>query len=578
MTGTHPYTCILVSDFNLQNFSGYIANNPEFPCIEPIAVPFGQPIATLLNRELPCWRNSPDVALVWSRPQSVIAEFDALLRYEPISLKTVIQQVDEYSSLLINMSQWVRFAFVPSWVMPPYRHVFSVMDMKTEIGPSNTLMRMNLRLAENLANASNIFVLNADKWIALAGTHAFSPKLWYLGKIPFGNEVFKAAVLDIKAALRGMLGHARKLIIVDLDETLWGGVVGDTGWENLVLGGHHHIGEAYADFQRALKSMQNRGILLSIVSKNEEQVALEAFEKHPEMVLKVEDFAGWRINWQDKAQNIIDLLTELNLGPQSAVFIDDSEVERARVKESLPDVLVPDWPKDPLFYTETLFRLRCFELPSLSSEDTARTNMYLSENKRRKLKENIPSLEEWLRHLAICVKVEKLDTANLQRATQLLNKTNQMNLSTRRLSEAELMAWAQEDHHRLWTLRVSDKFGDAGLTGIVSLEIKDHSAQIVDFILSCRVLGRKIEETMLAIVIDRVQACGIENVFARYIATSKNKPCLDFFESLAPRFQRQGDCFVRDTKLPFPVPEHIELDRAFYHGPSYDKNTQNEKP
>ena len=277
------------------------------------------------------------------------------------------------------------------------------------------------------------------------------------------------------------------------------------------------------------------------------------------MVLKLEDFAGWRINWQDKAQNIIDLLSELNLGPQSAVFIDDNPAERARVKESLPEVLVPDWPEDPLFYPATLLSLRCFELPSLSREDLDRTTMYLSETKRRELKKTTGSLEEWLARLGIRVQVEVLQAANLQRATQLLNKTNQMNLATRRMSEAELMAWAEQEHHRLWTLRVSDKFGDAGLTGIISLEIQDRSARIVDFILSCRVLGRKIEETMLAVAICHAQESGGENVYARYIATSKNKPCLDFFKNLAPRFQQQGECFILDAKQPFPVPEHVEL-------------------
>jgi len=554
-----PCTCVLVSDFNLQNFAGYVANDPEFPGIEPITAPFGQPVATLLNRELPCWRNTPDVALIWTRPQSVISVFNALLRYEPVPLQKVLQQVDDYSSLLINMSQWVRWAFVPSWVLPSYQSVFGVLDMKTEVGLTNTIMRMNLRLAENLAKAANIYVLNTHNWIVQAGLQAFSPKLWYLGKIPFGNEVFKAAARDIKAALRGMLGYARKLIIVDLDETLWGGIVGDAGWENLVLGGHHHIGEAYADFQQALKSMQNRGILLAVVSKNEEQVALEAIRKHPEMVLKLEDFAGWRINWQDKVQNIIDLMTELNLGLQSAVFIDDNPVERARVKESLPEVLVPDWPEDPLFYPAALLSLGCFELPSLSREDLARTTLYLSENKRRELKQTVGSLEDWLTRLSIRVQVEKLHPANLQRATQLLNKTNQMNLSTRRMSEAELMAWAEQEHHRLWILRVSDKFGDAGLTGIVSLEIQDQRAQIVDFILSCRVLGRNIEETMLATAIHHAHSLGIQTVYARYIATSKNKPCLDFFKNLTPRFQQQGDCFVWEGKQTFAVPGHIEL-------------------
>jgi FkbH-like protein len=175
------------------------------------------------------------------------------------------------------------------------------------------------------------------------------------------------------------------------------------------------------------------------------------------------------------------------------------------------------------------------------------------------LKKTVSSLEEWLTRLAIRVQVEELHPANLQRATQLLNKTNQMNLSTRRMSEAELMAWAGEKHHKLWTVRVSDKFGDAGLTGIVSLDIQDRNAQITDFILSCRVLGRKIEETMLSTAIHYAQALGVEDVVARYIATPKNKPCLDFFKSLAPRFQQQGECFIIDGEEPFPVPEHIEL-------------------
>jgi FkbH-like protein len=198
-------------------------------------------------------------------------------------------------------------------------------------------------------------------------------------------------------------------------------------------------------------------------------------------------------------------------------------------------------------------------MPSLSEEDLIRTSMYLTENKRQALKKTIGSLEEWLTRLAIRVQVEELHPANLQRATQLLNKTNQMNLSTRRMSEAELTAWAADNHHRLWTLRVSDKFGDAGLTGIISLEIQVQSAQIVDFILSCRVMGRKIEEAMLATAIQYVRELGVKEVYARYIPTSKNKPCLDFFKSLTPRFQQQGERFIQDSKMPFTVPEHIEL-------------------
>ena len=559
VTDKQPHTCVLVSDFNLQNFAGYAAQDPEVPQLKPIAAPLGQPVPSQLDQAAPHWQGPPDAAVIWTQPQSVNSAFNALLSYEQVPLRNVLQEVDEYGSLLVNLSERVRYAFVPSWVLPTYRSVFGVLDMKTELGLTNTLMRMNLRLAENLGKVSNIHVLNTQKWIERAGTDAFNPKLWYLGKIPFGHEVFKAAVQDIKAALRGMLGYARKLIIIDLDDTIWGGIVGDVGWENLALGGHHPHGEAYADFQRALQSMKNRGILLAIVSKNDEQVALEAIRNHPEMVLASEDFVGWRINWQDKVQNIVELMTELNLGPQSAVFIDDSPVERARVKESLPEVLVPDWPEDPLLYPASLLSLRCFEMPSVSGEDLSRTAMYLSESQRRDLKKTVRSLEEWLKHLAICVRVEELHPANLQRAAQLLNKTNQMNLSTRRMAEAELMEWAAHHHRKLWTVRVSDRFGEAGLTGIVSLEIQDRRAQIVDFILSCRVLGRNIEEAMLSTAIRYAQASGVEDVYARYIPTSKNKPCFDFFKSLAPRFHQQGELFIRNPGQPFPPPDHIEL-------------------
>ena len=555
-------TSVLISDFNLQNFSGYLANDPEIPGIKPISAPFGQPVSTLIDHKLPCWQKAPDIAVVWTRPQAVVPGVKGLLEYEQIPLQNVLQQVDEYCEHLISMSARVKYVFVPAWVLPSCRSLFGMLDMKTGIGLTNTLMRMNLRLVENLEKASNIHVLNSFDWVLQAGAQAFSPKLWYLGKIPFSNDVFKAAVQDIKAVLGGLFGYARKLIIVDLDDTLWGGIVGDTGWEHLTLGGHHHIGEAYADFQRALQSLLKRGIVLAIVSKNEEQVALEAIRNHPEMVLNPDDFAGWRINWQDKAQNIIDLLTELNLGPQAAVFIDDNPAERARVKESLPEVLVPDWPEDPLLYPAALHSLKCFELPSLSREDLARTTMYLSENKRRELKKAVSSLDEWLSRLDIQVRVETLIPSNLQRAAQLLNKTNQMNLTTRRLSETELMTWANQEHCRLWTLRVSDKFGDAGLTGIVSLEFHEQDVQIVDFILSCRVLGRKIEEAMIAIVIDNASSLGNKNVYAQYLPTAKNKPCLDFFKSLSPRLQQKGDCFVLDREQAFPVPGHIELINA----------------
>jgi FkbH-like protein len=371
--------------------------------------------------------------------------------------------------------------------------------------------------------------------------------------------VYKEAVKDMKAALTGIQGHSKKIIILDLDNILWGGVVGDLGWEHIVLGGHDPGGEAYVDFQVALKSLTNRGILLGIVSKNEEATALEAIKSHPEMVLKLEDFAGWKINWQDKAQNIIDLVSDLNLGLQSAIFIDDNPVEQARVRETLSEVLVPEWPADSLLYTRSLLGLRCFDTPSISKEDVERTRMYDNEEQRNELRKSLSSLDDWLTRLEIKIKVEELHEVNLQRTAQLLNKTNQMNLATRRMTEKELLDWAKGDDNKLWTFRVSDKLGDSGLTGIVSLEVNSSYCQIVDFILSCRVIGRKVEETMLYTAIQYARGLGLKSIKAEYIATPKNKPCLEFWKKSGFQVNEKGNSFTWDLEKKYDLPKQIEI-------------------
>ena len=242
-----------------------------------------------------------------------------------------------------------RSVFVPTWTQPSYERGLGLIDLR-EGGVARALHAMNHRLFEKLAAAGNVYVLDAERWMARVGKNAQPPKSWYIGKVPFHAEVFAEAARDIHAALGALAGRARKLLVLDLDDTMWGGIVGDVGWENLRLGGHDGTGEAFVDFQRAVKGLTRRGIVLAVVSKNEEATALEAIRKHPEMVVREEDLVAWRINWNDKAQNILEIVKELNLGLQSVVFIDDNPVERARVREALPEVLVPEWPEDKHLY------------------------------------------------------------------------------------------------------------------------------------------------------------------------------------------------------------------------------------
>ena len=552
--------CVLVSDFNMGNFAGYLNNDPESPPVAAVLAPYGQVVQTLTQADSPVWDRKPDGCVVWTRPEAVIESFNHLSMHESVATARILAEVDDYSALLLTAAARVRSLFVPAWTLPTSIRGCGMMDLRNEVGMANTLMRMNLRLADNVAGASNIYLLNTQKWIESSGESAFNPKLWYMGKVAFGNKVFAAAVKDLKAALRGIDGEARKLIIVDLDHTLWGGTVGDLGWENIRLGGHDAVGEACVDFQKALKALNNRGVLLGIVSKNEESIALEAIRKRKEMVLGIDDFCGWKINWKDKAQNVVDLVAEVNVGLQSTVFIDDDPMERQRVREALPEVFVPEWPADATRYRFALSGLRCFDVPALSAEDAARAEMYAVERRRTETRKRIGSVDEWLPTLGLKVRIEELDDFNLPRAAQLMNKTSQMNLATRRMTEGELADWAMQGNKKLWVFHVSDKFGDYGLTGLLGLETRDGKGRIADFVLSCRAMGRKVEETMISHSIQFARSEGMEEIYADYVQTRRNVPCLHFLARTLSAAADHEHRFHWDLSRDFPPPPHVEIE------------------
>jgi FkbH-like protein len=552
------HKAILISDFTMSVLAGYFNNDPVWPGIQTTVAPFGQVMQVLMDDGHDCWQTAPDIGVVWTRPQAVIEGFNKILQFEAVDLNDILEEVDAYCGALARLQRRLKWVFIPTWFLPSNQRGLGALDLRANGGFAHALMHMNLRLVQNLSSIPNYVVLDAQKWFARVGQRAFDSKLWYLGKIPFTNDVFKQAVRDVKAGLRALSGNARKLIILDLDDTLWSGTVGEVGWQELVLGGHDPIGEALVDFQRELKSLKNRGILLAVVSKNEESVALEAITKHPEMVLRLEDLVAWKINWQDKAANVMELVTELNLGLDSTVFIDDNAAERGRVSEALPQVFVPDWPKDKLLYRDALLALDCFDSGVISREDRARSNMYKTERDRTLLRSKAESVDKWLETLNTQLTIEPLSNENLVRITQLLNKTNQMNLATRRMTSPELVAWALREGRRVFAFRVSDRFGDSGLTGILSTEVHEKTLHIVDFILSCRVMGRHVEEAMLSLAVEYGRLRGLTHLCAQYIATEKNKPCLDFLLRCGLT-QGPDDLFQCDLSRPWPTPTDIHV-------------------
>jgi FkbH-like protein len=545
----------VIADFTADDLAARLTEDPHAPYIDAEVAPFGQVIPSLLA--LATDQAPPELVVVWTRPQNAVPLFQHLLAFDTVSEADLLAQVDEYAQILLRSLVHVKCAVVPTWTLPPYQRGWGLMDTRPG-GATRALQAMNLRLMDQLSAASNIHVLNAQRCVEAAGKQAQNPKLWYMGKVAFSGDTFAEVTREIKSALTAVQGGARKLVVLDLDDTLWGGIVGDAGWENLRLGGHDSVGESFLDFQRALKNLKRRGIVLAIASKNEESVALEAIRSHPEMQLREDDFVAWRINWNDKAANVASIASELNLGLQSVVFIDDNPVERARVKEQLPEVLVPDWPEDKLLYVSTLLNMRCFDTPSLTQEDRERTNMYVAERKRAADEQQVGSMEDWLASLQISVCAAHLTASSEARAAQLLNKTNQLNLRTRRLTQQELQAWSAEPNHELFTISVADKYGDSGLTGIVSLEYSGDTARIVDYILSCRVMGRKVEETLVHVAVEAARRRGLDRLEATLIPTPKNKPCLTFWQRSG--FVQSGDnTFVWDASQPYACPATIAL-------------------
>lgn len=544
---------LLISDFNIENLAHQFENDAKEPLCVVESAPFGQVAAALGNPA-----HTADFALVWTLADKAIPSFNRLLNGEAVAESLLRDEVHGFAERVAAGANRFRALFLASWVLPPYCRRRSITDLQ-QGRIKKALMQMNLQLAGEFAASGGVYVLDAQEWVGAAGRKYFSPKLWYLTKTPFTSEVFEEAVRDIKAGISGLLGQAKKLIILDLDNTLWGGTVGDCGWQSLRVGGHDYVGEAFADFQRALKLLSKAGVLLALASKNEETVALDAIKLHPEMILKADDFAAWRINWNDKAVNISELAEELNIGLQSVVFIDDNPMERARVREALPEVYVPEWPTDPTSFVSSLLQMPCFDMPHATEEDRLRTSSYTSERARERLRQTVNSQEEWLLSLDTEVTVENLNDVNLPRFVQLFNKTNQMNLTTRRMTDAQVLQWSERPNARFWTFRVKDRCGDSGLTGIVGIEIDGDHARVSDFVLSCRVMGRNIERAMLAVAAQYCRSRGLLDLIATYIPTAKNKPCLDFWLNSGCEFDSAEQSFSWTLAKPYPFPGGIKV-------------------
>jgi FkbH-like protein len=390
----------------------------------------------------------------------------------------------------------------------------------------------NRRLALEARQASRL-LLDVSGLANLVGQAAWSAaRYWYAAKYPFATAMIPLYADHVMRIIAAQMGRSRRVLVLDLDNTIWGGIVGDDGVDGLVLGTGTPLGETYSALQRMALSYKERGIVLCVSSKNDETIALDAFRNHPEMILKEEDIVAFRVNWDDKAANIKAISDMIDLGLDSFVFLDDNPAERKRVRDALPSVAVPELPKDPSEWISVFQAAGYFEQAGFSREDQLRVGFYKANARRTAQLERIGNHDDYLRSLEMTLSIAPFDAAGRKRIAQLISKSNQFNLTTRRYSETEVAALQSNPDAVTLQARLEDIFGDNGMISAVICLQQDRRWEIDTWIMSCRVLGRQVDETILQHLVRQARTAGITDLIGRYIPTAKNGLVRDHFSKL----------------------------------------------
>jgi FkbH-like protein len=482
--------------------------------VETYEAPYGQHMQELLDKSSRLHQFHPD---------HVLFAFDArhlTLRYkEPAALSSTIAQLREGWKCAKDA---FGCAVLQQTAAPVFPAVLGENEQRL-LGSRAELIRQLNSALRAAANEDDVDLVALDTWIGRIGLDAwYDPKYWHGAKQEVtlaASPMYGELVARLLAAHAGL---ARKVLVLDLDNTLWGGVLGDDGMDGIQLGNGSATGEAFLDIQSYAKELSKRGVVLAVSSKNDMPNVVEAFNKHPEMVLRMSDFAAMACNWGPKPDSLRTLAKQLNLGLDSFVFLDDNPFERDLVRIELPMVAVPEVSDDPAIFAQTLADAGYFEASYLSAEDRARAEQYQANLARDTLKTQVTDLDEYLRGMDMRLLWSRIDASNLKRPTQLTNKTNQFNLTTRRRTEQEMADFVRGDTSLAVQFRLADRFGDNGIIAIVLGSLRDDVMYLDTWLMSCRVLGRQVETSMLNFIAEAARRMGATKLHGEYRPTAKN--------------------------------------------------------
>jgi FkbH-like protein len=509
--------------------------------IDVYTAPFNQIDQEILDDGSGLWRLQPTtIAIAADGADLAPSLYGGYLRLERPGgserlVDEVLEQVHTWISSVRGHARTP--VLIHNFAPPPYP-ALGCLDASSRGGQAETIHRVNHKLADLARESDSVYAVDIAQLISRIGWRQWhDPRLWHLARMRLSNSALPHLADTYIAFLRPIAGRQRKCLVLDLDGTLWGGVIGEEGLNGISLSSDHP-GSAFREVQEAALELHDRGVILAINSKNNPADALEAIDQHPEMLLRREHFAAMRINWEEKASNLLSIAEELNIGTDQMVFLDDNPAERAWVRSQLPEVLVPEMPSDPAEYAGTLRSLRDFDALGWSEEDRGRTRMYRAESSRRALRKETVTLEEFYENLEMRVRIFTDPASIVPRVAQLTQRTNQFNLTTRRYTESEIRDFMASDSAEVLALRLEDRFGDSGVVGVAVTTRGEPAWTIDSFLLSCRVLGRTVEDLLLAFIAKRAREVGAERLCGIYIPTRKNQAAAGFYE-------KHG--FIRDS-------------------------------
>lgn len=498
--------------------------------LECIETPFGQFAHQALSSDSEIRRAQPDAVLI-------AADFRGLpLRPTPgeaaAAEATVAQVLKHMAAIRDGIKQNSKALCIVQTIARPVEPYFGSLDLASPGTLRHLIDTVNLGIASSVAGTEDVLldVAALAETVGLAEWH--SPLEWNLAKLPFASvflPLYADHVCRLVAALRG---KSRRCLVLDLDNTLWSGVIGDDGLEGIVIGQGDPTGEAHLSLQQAALSLRDRGIVLAVSSKNDDETARLPFRAHPEMMLREEHIAVFQANWNDKATNIKAIAEELSLGLDALVFLDDNPTERGLIRRLLPQVAVPELPEDPGLYARTLMASGYFEAVTFSAEDRNRADFYRDNARRAVLQKQAGDVDAYLASLQMVISFRPFDNVGRARITQLINKSNQFNLTTRRYTEAEV-GKAERDPD-CYTLQVglTDIYGNNGMISVVICRRVGSDWYIDTWLMSCRVLGRRVENAILRELLSAARREGINRIIGAYRPTARNKLVADHYPKL----------------------------------------------